>query len=46
MSNGLLNLGDKFYHPCKTHGYGLLSYNVLILCVWNFGILYELCLKK
>ncbi len=33
MSNGLLSLGDKFYHPCKIHGYGLLSYNVLILCV-------------
>jgi len=23
-----------------------LSYNVLVLCVWNFGILDELCLKN
>jgi hypothetical protein len=28
------------------HGYGLLSYNVLVLCVWNFEILDETCLRN
>jgi len=35
-----------FCHTCKIHGYGLLVYNVLVLCVWNFGIFDELCFKK
>jgi hypothetical protein len=35
-----------FCHTCKTQGYGLLIYNLLILCVWNFGTLDELCLKN
>jgi hypothetical protein len=39
-------LVTNFVTPCETHGYGLLSYNVLILCAWNFGILSELCLRK
>jgi hypothetical protein len=39
-------LATNFVTPCKTHGYGLLFYNVLILCVWNFGILNELCFKN
>ncbi len=34
-----------FCHTCKTHGYGFLSYNVLVLYVSNFGILDELCLR-
>jgi hypothetical protein len=38
-------LTTNYITPCKTHGYGLLSYNVLVLSVWNFGILNELCLK-
>ncbi len=28
ISNGLLNFAHTFCHTCKTHGYGLLSYNV------------------
>jgi hypothetical protein len=39
ISNELLNFVHTFCHTGKTHGYGLLSYNVLILCGWNFGIL-------
>jgi hypothetical protein len=35
-----------FYQTCKTYGYELLSYNVLVLYVWNFGILDELCLRN
>jgi hypothetical protein len=31
ISNELLNFAHTFYHTCKTHGYGLLSYNVFIL---------------
>jgi hypothetical protein len=46
ISNGLLNFAHTFCHTCKTHGYGFLSYNVLILCVWNFDILDELCFKN
>jgi hypothetical protein len=38
-------LAINYVMPCKTHEYGLLSYNVLVLCVWNFEILDELCLK-
>ncbi len=45
MNNGLLNLNNKFCHLYKTPGYERLSYNVLVLYVWNFGILDELCLK-
>jgi hypothetical protein len=45
ISNGLLNFAHTFCHTCKTHGYGHLFYNVLLLCVWNFGILDESCLK-
>jgi hypothetical protein len=41
-----LNFAHTFCHTCKTHGYGLLFYNVLLLCVWNFGILNESCLKN
>jgi hypothetical protein len=33
ISNGLLNFAHIFYHTYKTHGYGILFYNVLILCV-------------
>ncbi len=33
ISNGLLNFGDNFCHTCKTHEYGLLSYNVLVTCI-------------
>ncbi len=43
MNNGLLNLNDKFFH---TQGYGILFYNVLVLCVWNSEILDELCLRN
>jgi hypothetical protein len=32
--------------PYKIHGYGLLSYNEIVSCVWNFEILNELCLKN
>jgi hypothetical protein len=39
-------LATNFVTPHKTHKYGLLSYNVLVLCVWNFGILDELCFKN
>jgi hypothetical protein len=39
-------LATNYVIPCKTHGYGLLSYNVLILYVWHFGILDELCLRN
>jgi hypothetical protein len=46
ISNGLLNFAHIFCHTCKTHGYGLLSCNVLVLCVWNFGILDESCLRN
>jgi hypothetical protein len=35
-----------FVTPCKTHEYGFLSYVVLVVCVWNFGILDKLCLKN
>jgi hypothetical protein len=45
ISNGLLNFA-YICHIYKIHGYGLLSYNVLILCVWNFGILDESCLRN
>jgi hypothetical protein len=45
ISNGLLNFAHAFCHTYKIHGYGLLSYNMLILYVWNFGILNELCLR-
>ncbi len=40
------NLPTLFITLIKTHGYGLLSYNVLVLCVWNFGILDELYLRN
>ncbi len=33
MSNGFLNLNNKFCHLYKTHGYGFFKYNVLVLCV-------------
>jgi hypothetical protein len=46
ISNGLLNFAHIFSHTYKTHGYGLLSYNVLILCVWNFGIFDESSLRN
>jgi len=46
ISNGLLNFVHTFCHTYKTHRYGLLSYNVLVLCVWKFGILNESCLKN
>jgi len=39
-------LVSNFVMPYKTHGYEFLSYDVLVLCVWNFGILDELCLKN
>jgi hypothetical protein len=35
-----------FFHTFKIHGYEFLFYNVLILYVWNFGILDELCSKN
>jgi hypothetical protein len=46
INNELLNFSHIFCHTCKTHGYGVLFYNVLVLCVWNFGILDESCLKN
>jgi hypothetical protein len=46
ISNGLLNFAHIFCHTCKTHGYGLLFYNVLILCVGNYETLDELCLRN
>jgi hypothetical protein len=39
ISDELLNFAHIFCHTCKIHGYGLLSYNVLISCGWSFGIL-------
>jgi len=33
ISNELLNFTHMFCHTYKTHGYELLYYNVLILCV-------------
>jgi hypothetical protein len=33
ISNELLNFAHTFCHTCKIHGYGLLYYNVLVLCV-------------
>jgi hypothetical protein len=29
ISNGLKNFAHIFCHTCKTHGYGLLFYNLL-----------------
>jgi hypothetical protein len=47
ISNGLnSNFAHIFCHTFKIHGYEFLFYNVLALCVWNFGILDELCLKN
>jgi hypothetical protein len=46
MSNGFLNLNDKFCHLYKIHEYELFSYNVLVLCAWNFGILKWIMFKK
>jgi len=43
ISNRLFNFEHIFSHTCKIHGYGLLFHNVLIICVWNFGIFYEVC---
>ncbi len=40
-----MNFAHTFCHTYKIHGYGLLSYNVLVLCVWNSGILDKSCLK-
>jgi hypothetical protein len=45
INNELLNFAHTVCHTCKTHGYGLLFYNVLILCGWNFGILNNYVLK-
>jgi len=45
LSNELLNFAHTFCHTCKTHGYGLLFYNALILCGWNFGTLNNYVLK-
>jgi hypothetical protein len=39
-------LATNFVMPYKIRKYEFLFYNVLILCVWNFGILNELCLKN
>jgi hypothetical protein len=39
-------LATSFVMVYKTHGYELLFHNVLILCVWNFVLLEELCLKN
>jgi hypothetical protein len=39
-------LTTNFVTPCKIHGYGFSFYNVLVLCVWNFGMLDELYLKN
>jgi hypothetical protein len=33
ISDELLNFSQIFCHTCKIHGYGFLSYNVLVLCV-------------
>jgi hypothetical protein len=46
QSNAHLNFAHTFYHIYKTHGYGLLFYNVLVLCVWNFEILDESSFKN
>jgi hypothetical protein len=46
ISNGFFYCAHIFCHTCNTHGYGLLFYNVLVLCVWKFGILDELYLRN
>jgi len=39
ISNWLMNIDNNFCHTSKIHEYGLQSFHVLILCIWNFGIL-------
>jgi hypothetical protein len=41
-----LNFSQIFCHTCKIHGYGFLSYNVLVLCVWKLEIFDELCSRN
>jgi hypothetical protein len=33
-------------HIYKIHEYEILYYNLLVLCIWNFGILHDWCLRN
>ncbi len=35
-----------FVITCKTHKYELLFYNILVLCIWKFGMLHDWCFRN
>jgi hypothetical protein len=39
-------LAIVFVVTCKAHKYELLFYNILVLCIWKFGMLHDWCFKN